>query len=137
MKAEYKHFYRSRDAPFLLPTDILQGSRQTKGSQFKMDVSKELSTRIEQIVNKDGSHLKATASVTIGGAFAIHGIRIMDSEKGLFVQMPQRSFKREGGQNRISRHIPPRYRRGKSCNHQKRHGSLHRKGQGAVKADPR
>ena len=32
----------------------------------------------------------AYASVTLGGCFAIKGIRIMDSEKGTFVAMPDR-----------------------------------------------
>ena len=32
----------------------------------------------------------AYASVTLGGCFAVKGIRIMDSEKGAFVAMPDR-----------------------------------------------
>ena len=32
----------------------------------------------------------AYASVTLGGCFAVKGIRIMDSEKGVFVAMPDR-----------------------------------------------
>ena len=44
----------------------------------------------------DNSKLKAIASVNIGGAFAIHGLRVIDSQKGLFVQMPQNSFQRDG-----------------------------------------
>lgn len=62
-----------------------------------MEFPKDITTRIDQLVNKEGSHLKAFASVTLGGAFAVHGIRVMDSEKGLFVQMPQRAFKRGEG----------------------------------------
>lgn len=40
----------------------------------------------------ENSKVKAIASVNIGGAFAIHGLRVIDSQKGLFVQMPQNSF---------------------------------------------
>ncbi|GEM_PF-468434 len=29
-------------------------------------------------------------------AFAIHGLRVIDSQKGLFVQMPQNSFQKDG-----------------------------------------
>ncbi len=54
----------------------------------------KLEARIDRLVNQENTHIKAIASVTLGGAFAVHGIRVMDSEKGLFVQMPQRSFKR-------------------------------------------
>lgn len=33
---------------------------------------------------------RAIGSVTIGGAFVVHGVRVVESEKGLFVAMPQR-----------------------------------------------
>jgi stage V sporulation protein G len=32
--------------------------------------------------------IRATASLTIGGAFAVHGIKIIDGSKGQFVSMP-------------------------------------------------
>lgn len=38
----------------------------------------------------DKKSLLATASVELGGCFAIRGIHVMDSEKGAFVSMPQR-----------------------------------------------
>ena len=39
---------------------------------------------------------KAFASATIGGAFAVHGIRIIESDKGRFISMPQDSYKKNG-----------------------------------------
>lgn len=39
---------------------------------------------------QNDKNLLATASVTLGGCFAIRGIHIIDSEKGAFVSMPQR-----------------------------------------------
>ena len=39
---------------------------------------------------QDSKNLLATASVTLGGCFAIRGIHIVDSGKGAFVAMPQR-----------------------------------------------
>ncbi len=39
---------------------------------------------------QENKNLLATATVTLGGCFAIRGLRIMDSEKGAFVSMPQR-----------------------------------------------
>ncbi len=39
---------------------------------------------------QDTKSLLATASVTLGGCFAIRGIHIVDSDKGAFVAMPQR-----------------------------------------------
>ena len=55
-----------------------------------------ISVRIDRLVDYDNSKLKAIASINIGGAFAIHGLRVIDSQKGLFVQMPQNSFQRDG-----------------------------------------
>ena len=44
----------------------------------------------------DGGNTKAIASATIGGAFAIHNIRVVNSERGLFVAMPASSYTRNG-----------------------------------------
>ena len=46
----------------------------------------DVSVRITPL-NKDGN-LLAYANVTLGGCFAVTGIRVMDSEKGVFVAMP-------------------------------------------------
>ena len=55
-----------------------------------------VSVRIDRMVDREDSKVKAYASANIGGAFAIHGIRVVDSQKGLFVQMPQRSYEKDG-----------------------------------------
>jgi len=39
---------------------------------------------------RDGGPTKAIGSVTIGNAFVVHGVRVVEGEKGLFVAMPQR-----------------------------------------------
>ena len=39
---------------------------------------------------ENGKNLLANASVTVGGCFAVRGVRVMNSEKGAFVSMPQR-----------------------------------------------
>lgn len=38
----------------------------------------------------DSGPTKAIGSVTIGDCFVVHGVRVVESEKGLFVAMPQR-----------------------------------------------
>ena len=58
--------------------------------------SPSISARIDRLVDYDNTKVKAIASANIGGAFAIHGIRVIDSQKGLFVQMPQNSFQKDG-----------------------------------------
>ena len=55
-----------------------------------------VSARIDRLVDYENSKVKAIASVNIGGAFAVHGLKIIDSQKGLFVQMPQNSFQKNG-----------------------------------------
>ena len=60
----------------------------------------ELSTpcveaRIDRMVDGDYK-TKAFASATIGGAFAVHGIRIIESDKGRFISMPQESYQKNG-----------------------------------------
>lgn len=40
--------------------------------------------------SKEDGKLLAFANVTLGGCFAVTGIRVMDSEKGVFVAMPDR-----------------------------------------------
>ena len=56
----------------------------------------KIKARIDRMVGYEDSKVKAIASANIGGAFAIHGIKVIDSEKGLFVQMPQTSYEKDG-----------------------------------------
>lgn len=49
-----------------------------------------------------GEFDRAFASANIAGAYAIHGIRVVDSQKGLFVSMPQNSYTTENGETRYS-----------------------------------
>lgn len=41
-------------------------------------------------IEKEGSHMKGLASVLIDDAFAVHDIRIIEGENGLFIAMPSR-----------------------------------------------
>ena len=74
----------------------------TNNTQQKAAPKKEqksvpaVSARIDRMVDFEGSKTKAIASANIGGAFAIHGIKIMDSDKGLFVSMPQSKYEKDG-----------------------------------------
>ena len=44
---------------------------------------------------KEDESVRASASLTIGGAFAVHGIKVINGEKGEFVSMP--SYKGQNG----------------------------------------
>ena len=43
-----------------------------------------------RLVKKDDLKLKAVASITIDGCFVVHEIRVIESDKGLFVAMPSK-----------------------------------------------
>lgn len=55
-----------------------------------------ITARIDRLAEQDDSSVKAYASVNIGGAFAVHGIKVIDSVKGIFVSMPSNSYKKDG-----------------------------------------
>lgn len=55
-----------------------------------------ITARIDRMVDYEGSSVRAIASANIAGAFAIHGIKVLDSEKGLFVSMPQTKYEKDG-----------------------------------------
>lgn len=44
--------------------------------------------RVRKVINKDG--FKAVVSIVIDGAFAVHDIKVIEGEKGLFIAMPSR-----------------------------------------------
>ena len=53
-------------------------------------VPAKLDVAVRVYPSKMEGSLLAYANVTLGGCFAVKGIRIMDSEKGAFVAMPDR-----------------------------------------------
>ena len=61
----------------------------------------DISVRINSLRNDD-THIKAYASANIGGAFAVHGISVIEGKNGLFMSMPQRSYTDENGEKKYS-----------------------------------
>lgn len=53
------------------------------------DLMKITDIRI-RIVKKDDNKLKAVASLTIDDCFAVHDIKVIDGNQGLFIAMPSR-----------------------------------------------
>ena len=51
----------------------------------------EISVRIDKLFCDESKKLKAFASANIG-PFAVHGIRVFENEKGLFINMPSNSY---------------------------------------------
>lgn len=62
----------------------------------------KISANINRLVDKPDSNIKAFASVTIDGLFAVHGLRVMESQKGRFVNMPSTSYKDANGETKYS-----------------------------------
>lgn len=55
-----------------------------------------VTARIDKLVNSPSTHIKAVATVNLGGAFVVHDVKVVDGKKGLFVQMPQTTFTKDG-----------------------------------------
>lgn len=55
----------------------------------------EMKVRIDRTFEPDHGKIRVIASAAIGD-FAIHGIKVLDSRKGLFVQMPQNVSEKDG-----------------------------------------
>ncbi len=43
----------------------------------------------------NAGNLKAIASITLDDSFAVHGVKVLKSQKGLFVAMPSTEFNSE------------------------------------------
>jgi stage V sporulation protein G len=63
-------------------SDAVRGTEEQRSQKLDMSV--------KVYPAQDSKNLLATAAVTLGGCFTIRGLRILDSEKGAFVSMPQR-----------------------------------------------
>ena len=68
---------------------------------------------INRMVNKEDSAIKAYASVTMDGMFAVHGLRVIETEKGRFVNMPSTSYTDKDGNKQYS--LPRHNQVGENC----------------------
>jgi stage V sporulation protein G len=60
-------------------------------------------------IEKDGSRMKGIASVLLDDSFAVHDIRIIEGDNGLFIAMPSRKTA-AGGYRDIAHPINPEVR---------------------------
>lgn len=56
-----------------------------------------IEARIDRLIDREESSIKAIASVNIGNSFAMHGIKVIDSYKGRFVSMPSENYTDKDG----------------------------------------
>lgn len=80
-------------------------TKQTTKAPAKQQTQKtnkqSIDVRIDRLINRDDTSIKAIASINIG-PFAVHGFKIMDSQKGLFVAMPSNSYTDGNGDTQYS-----------------------------------
>ena len=60
-------------------------------------------------IEKEGSRMKGIASIVLDDSFAVHDIRIIQGDKGLFIAMPSRKTA-TGGYRDIAHPINPETR---------------------------
>lgn len=56
----------------------------------------EFNVKVRKLI-ENGKPLKATCSVTMDGQYAIHGVKVIKTEKGSFIAMPYESYKDADG----------------------------------------
>lgn len=61
-----------------------------------------LTAKIDRMIEREDATVKAYASVNLGGEFVIKDIAVVDGQKGLFAQMPFRSYKSSDGETKYS-----------------------------------
>lgn len=54
------------------------------------------SVKVRKLI-ENGKPLKATCSVTMDGEFAVHGVKVIETEKGRFIAMPSETYKDSDG----------------------------------------
>ena len=74
------------------PTEQAEKTTENARTESAQILVPEISVRIDKIFNDETKKLKAFASANIG-PFAVHGIRVFENEKGMFVNMPSNSYK--------------------------------------------
>lgn len=70
-------------------------TEQTASKQLRRD-NPSVTVRIDRMIDMRESQIKAFASAYLGEGFAVHGIKVVNSKNGLFVQMPQNRYYRDG-----------------------------------------
>ena len=85
----------------MMASENISNMRAKRKGYFARDVHAAhrpiLMVRIDRLVDSPNTHIKAIAAVNLGGWYVVHGLRVVDSQKGLFVQMPQNSFHNKDG----------------------------------------
>ena len=74
------------------PTTQVDQKNDAEQNETAQQPIPEIRVKIDKLFDDDTKKLKAFASANIG-PFAVHGIRVFENEKGMFVNMPSVSYK--------------------------------------------
>ena len=62
----------------------------------------KLAPRIDRLIDKPDSKVRAIASVSFDGVFAVHGIRVVEGKNGLTATMPSNKYEGKNGETKYS-----------------------------------
>lgn len=79
-------------SPKKAPAEPVKAQEQAQQPTAPMPT---IRAKIDRLADFENSKVKAFASANIG-PFAVHGLRVVDGEKGMFVAMPSTSYQRDG-----------------------------------------
>lgn len=60
----------------------------------------KVNATINRLIDKPDSSVKAIASASFDGYYAVHGIKVCSGEKGLFISMPSTSYTNANGEKK-------------------------------------
>ena len=60
----------------------------------------KVNAKINRLINKPDSGVRAIASASFDGYYAVHGIKVCEGEKGLFISMPSTSYTTANGEKK-------------------------------------
>ena len=58
------------------------------------------SVKVRRVI-ENGKPLKATCSVTMDDQFTVHGVKVIQNEKGRFIAMPSEAYKDNDGMQSV------------------------------------
>ena len=80
-----------------------QGAPKQSAQTAQTAQTPVIRAKIDSLVNDEESKVKAYASVTIGGMFAVHGVRVYRTQQGgNYVSMPYNQYKDAEGNTQFS-----------------------------------
>lgn len=87
--------HTAQSAPQGATQSVSQGATQSASQGAAPAPAPMLEVRIDKMLD-GGTKTKAFASANLFGQFAIHGLRVVETDKGRFIAMPQDSYEKNG-----------------------------------------